>query len=109
MWDFSWLERRWPGAGYEDWDKVLDELSVRGYNAVRIDAYPHLIAEDPMKEWTLFPVWDQQARGSPDINKVRVQPALNLLIAKCKKRNVKVGLSTWYREDTDNTRMYYLS
>lgn len=20
MWDFSWLERRWPGAGYEDWD-----------------------------------------------------------------------------------------
>ena len=18
MWDFSWLERRWPGAGYED-------------------------------------------------------------------------------------------
>jgi hypothetical protein len=19
MWDFSWLERRWPGAGYEDW------------------------------------------------------------------------------------------
>jgi hypothetical protein len=23
MWDFSWLERRWPGAGYEDWDKAL--------------------------------------------------------------------------------------
>ena len=19
MWDFSWIERRWPGAGYEDW------------------------------------------------------------------------------------------
>ena len=26
MWDFSWLERRWPGAGYEEWDRVLDEL-----------------------------------------------------------------------------------
>jgi len=48
MWDFSWLERRWPGAGYEDWDKVLDELAERGYNAVRIDAYPHLIAENPI-------------------------------------------------------------
>jgi hypothetical protein len=24
MWDFSWIERRWPGAGYEDWDDVLD-------------------------------------------------------------------------------------
>lgn len=20
MWEFSWIERRWPGAGYEDWD-----------------------------------------------------------------------------------------
>lgn len=44
MWDFSWLERRWPGAGYENWDLALDELCERGYNAVRIDAYPHLLA-----------------------------------------------------------------
>ena len=34
MWDFSWLERRWPGAGYEDWDQALDELKARGYDAV---------------------------------------------------------------------------
>ena len=27
MWDFSWIERRWPGAGYESWDKALDELA----------------------------------------------------------------------------------
>lgn len=47
MWDFSWLERRWPGAGYEDWDKALSELVERGYNAVRIDAFPHLLAEGP--------------------------------------------------------------
>ena len=44
MWDFSWLERRWPGAGYEDWNVALDELAARGYDAVRIDAYPHLVA-----------------------------------------------------------------
>ena len=62
-----------------------------------------------MKEWTLLPVWDQQAWGSPDINKVCVQPALNLFIAKCKERSIKVGLSTWYREDTDNTRMSIIS
>lgn len=49
MWDFSWLERRWPGGSYEDWDKVLDELVDRGYNAVRIDAYPHLLAADAKK------------------------------------------------------------
>ena len=44
MWDFSWLERRWPGAGYEDWDAALDGLAERGYDAVRIDAYPHLVS-----------------------------------------------------------------
>ena len=77
MWDFSWLERRWPGAGYEDWDKILDELLIRGYNAIRIDAYPHLIAENPTKEWMLKEVWNQQVWGSPDLNVVQVQPNLN--------------------------------
>ncbi len=51
MWDFSWLERRWPGAGFEDWDLALDELTERGYNAVRIEAYPHLVGVNPTKEW----------------------------------------------------------
>lgn len=105
MWDFSWLERRWPGAGYENWDKVLDELIERGYNAVRIDAFPHLIGADPFKEWTLIPVWDQNDWGSPGKNKVIVQPSLNSFISKCKDRRVKVGLSSWYREDADNVRM----
>lgn len=105
MWDFSWLERRWPGAGYEDWDLVLDELVVRGYNAVRIDAYPHLVAEDPYREFTLLPIWNTQEWGSPDVNKVTVQPSLNQFIAKCKKRHIKVGLSSWYRQDVDKVLM----
>ncbi|MFP5041113.1 cellulase-like family protein [Parasediminibacterium sp. JCM 36343] len=105
MWEFSWLERRWPGGSYEDWDKALDELVLRGYNAVRIDAYPHLIAVDATKEWTLLPVWDIYDWGAPATIKVQVQPSLTQFIAKCKKRNIKVGLSTWYREDVDNTRL----
>lgn len=105
MWDFSWLERRWDGGSYEDWDKALDELTERGYNAVRIDAYPHLIGEDPTKEWTLLPVWDQYDWGSPAIIKVQIQPSLTDFIAKCKKRKIKVGLSTWYRQDEHNVRM----
>ncbi|MGC9341734.1 MAG: cellulase-like family protein, partial [Bacteroidales bacterium] len=105
MWDFSWLERRWPGAGYENWDKALDELVERGYNAVRIDAYPHLVATDPEKVWTLLPHWTVQDWGSPAINKVQVQPSLNEFIAKCHDRKIKVGLSTWYRKDVDDIRM----
>lgn len=100
MWDFSWLERRWPGAGFEDWDKALDELVDRGYNAVRIEAYPHLISAGAEKEWTLNEVWSQQMWGSPDLNRVQVQPNLNRFIRKCKKRDIRVGLSSWYRQDT---------
>src|ERR1019366_1547854 len=54
MWEFSWIERRWDGAGYEDWDRALDELVERGYNAVRIDPFPHLLASYPHKTWTLL-------------------------------------------------------
>lgn len=105
MWDFSWLERRWPGAGYEDWNLALDELVERGYNAVRIDAYPHLIHASPQKKYLLKPVWNQQVWGSPHEIEIQVQPFLNEFISKCKDRGIKVGLSTWFREDTGNTRM----
>ncbi|MES3025755.1 MAG: cellulase-like family protein [Pseudomonadota bacterium] len=105
MWDFSWLERRWPGAGYEDWDVALDGLVERGYNAVRIDAYPHLVAKAPHKEWTLLPQWNTQDWGSPDINRVTILPALTEFIGKCHRRGIRVGLSSWYREDADKTRM----
>lgn len=105
MWDFSWLERRWPGAGYEDWDEALDGLKARGYDAVRIDAYPHLVAADPEREWELLPCWNQQDWGSPALNRVRVQPALNQFIKACGARGLLVGLSTWFRQDRDDTRM----
>ncbi|GAB4235498.1 MAG: hypothetical protein Kow00109_08800 [Acidobacteriota bacterium] len=101
MWDFSWLERRWPGAGYEDWDTAVGELVERGYNAVRIDAFPYLLAADPEREWTLDPHWDNQAWGSPAVNRVRVQPNLNRFLETCARYGVRVALSTWWREDQD--------
>jgi hypothetical protein len=105
MWDFSWLERRWDGAGYEDWDKALLELKERGYDAVRIDAYPHLLAADPDKEWLLIPVWNQQVWGSPAYNKVVVRENFKLFLETCKRHDIKVGLSTWFRVDEDKTLM----
>ncbi|MDX2431905.1 MAG: cellulase-like family protein, partial [Bacteroides sp.] len=109
MWDFSWVERRWPGAGYEDWDLALDELVERGYNAVRIDAFPHFVANRPESERTLIPVWNQEDWGSPSLNKITILPELTGFIAKCKDRNIKVGLSSWFREDAENIRMKILT
>jgi len=105
MWEFSWIERRWDGAGFEDWDRALDELLERGYNAVRIDPFPHLLATDAHKTWTLLPEWNTQMWGSPDVNRIVLLPALFDFIGKCRARGIMVGLSTWYRQDEDNTRM----
>jgi hypothetical protein len=105
MWDFSWVERRWPGAGYEDWDLALDELVERGYNAVRIDAFPHFVANDPETQRTLIPVWNQEDWGSPAKNRISILPDLIGFIPKCKERNIKVGLSSWFREDENQLRM----
>jgi hypothetical protein len=105
MWEFSWIERRWPGAGYEDWDRALDELVERGYNAVRIDPFPHLLAADPHKQWLLWPEWSVQDWGSPDVNRIVLLPALFEFLGKCRERGVMAGLSTWYRRDDADTRM----
>jgi hypothetical protein len=105
MWEFSWIERRWDGAGFEDWDRALDELLERGYDAVRIDPFPHLLSANPHKTWTLLPQWNTQIWGSPDVNRIVLLPALFQFIGKCHDRGIMVGLSTWYRQDEDNTRM----
>lgn len=105
MWDFSWLERRWPGAGYEDWDRALDELVERGYDAVRIDAYPHLVAADPTREWEILPAWNTQMWGSPARVRVRVLPALIEFITKCAARGLRVALSSWFQDDTTHQRL----
>lgn len=105
MWDFSWLERRWPGAGYEDWDRVLDELLERGYDAVRIDPYPHLVAAGADRQWELLPVWTQNTWGAQSVVQVRVVPALLEFIGKAQERGVRVALSTWFRRDRDDVRM----
>lgn len=105
MWDFSWAERRWPGAGYEDWDRALGELAERGYNAVRIDAYPHLLSAGPGKEWELLPCWDQMNWGAQSLIRLTLMPALIDFIAKAKHYGIKVALSTWYRQDRDDLRM----
>lgn len=103
MWDFSWLERRWPGAGYEDPARALDELVERGYDAVRIDAYPHLVSADPYRAWTLSPQWNQQVWGAPALTTVTVLPSLLEFIAAARERGVRVALSSWYRRDVEST------
>lgn len=104
MWDFSWVERRWPGAGYEDWDLALDELVERGYDAVRIDAFPHLLAAEPERVWKVLPTWSVHDWGAPVSVSVKVWPELPDFIRRCAARGVKVALSSWFKDDSSGQR-----
>lgn len=105
MWEFSWLVRRSGAeAEYADWDRVLDELALRGYNCIRLDAFPHLIARGPVgdlvERFTVLPqtplfFWGNHAP-------VEVEPRRSLIefLTKVRDRGMKVGLSTWFNDDS---------
>lgn len=106
MWDSSWLRRRYVGGGFENFDTALDELIERGYNAVRIDAFPHMIANAPdgtNSERFLDPTGVNHQKygfaqwGSPWT--VYVYPRRDIVdfLKKCEERGVYVILSTWLK------------
>jgi len=73
-----------PGAG---------RTGRAGYDAVRIDAYPHLVSRDPDQTWTLPPAFEASDWGAPDTCEVTVGPALTEFVGKCAERDVAVALS----------------
>ncbi len=110
MWDSSWLRRRYKGGGFEDWDMALDELVERGYNAVRIDVFPHLIAKAP--DGTLVDVFKDPPGTFPHFlgmaqwgneYTIYINPRKSVVefIRKCQEHDVFVGLSTWFRPTDD--------
>ena len=102
MWDFSWLLRRHPHGGFENYDRALDELAERGYNAVRIDVFPHLIGlagRGGVPERFTFGGrgGGRHALWGNDVE-VTVDPRAALLefIPKCRQRGIYVQASTWF-------------
>jgi len=101
MWDYSWLLRHHKFGDFEDWDTVLDGLVERGYNAIRIDCFPHLIAADNegntqeeylhVREKYKPAYWGNQFT-------MRSKPRAGLIefMKKCKERGIYIGLSTWF-------------
>jgi hypothetical protein len=101
MWDFSWLLRHHPAGEFEDWDAALDGLVERGYNAIRIDVFPHLIATRPdgsIQDEYYFPKgdWKPAMWGNKFSVRVRPREAVIDFLKKCRERGVRVGFSTWF-------------
>jgi hypothetical protein len=102
MWDFSWLLRRsGPQAEYADVDRVLNELADRGYDVVRIDAFPHWIAADNA-EIVAEPQPAGFMWGNHSPVTVRPREALLEFLEGLRRRGIQAGLSTWFTPDTLN-------
>ena len=104
MWDFSWLLRRSGAqAEYADVDRVLDELAERGYQSVRIDAFPHWIAADvDGGVATSIDALPQDARfmwGNHQPVTVQPLPALREFLTGLRRRGLRAALSTWLTAD----------
>ena len=44
MWDWSWLSHRVPGGAFQDWSATLRQARDRGFNTIRFDPLPDLVA-----------------------------------------------------------------
>lgn len=101
MWDFSWILRHHRAGEFEDWDQALDGLAERGYNAIRIDVMPHLVAPDlegRVVDECYFPrdSWAPALWGNDYSVRVRPREALLEFLPKCHRRGFHVGLATWF-------------
>lgn len=98
MWDFSYLFMHYPGGAYEDFGKVLDELKDRGFNTVRIDAFPLSIADlkEQNKKTGLLAAspYDNWGQRDRDVEHDYAGELVEF-VAAAQARKLKVILSTW--------------
>lgn len=113
MWDFSWILRHHRYGEFENWDKVLQELAIRGYDAIRIDAMPQFVAGDSSgnieNEFrSVKDGWKPSVWGNDYTMSFRPREALLEFLPECKKYGIKVGLATWFMRHGTERRNIFL-
>lgn len=109
MWDFSWILRHHRYGEFGNWDKVLEGLAERGYNAVRIDAMPQFVAADTSgnrdNEFrSVKNGWQPSLWGNDFTMSFRPRETLLEFLPKCSKYGIKVGLATWFMQHGTSRR-----
>jgi hypothetical protein len=112
MWDYSWILRHHRYGEFENWDKVLEELADRGYNAIRIDAMPQFVAagthgKTEVEFRSVKNDWTPSLWGNDFTMSFRPREALLEFLPKCKTYGIKVGLASWFlRHGTDRRDIF---
>lgn len=103
-WDHAWLTRNDARQGpYRQLPVCLDGLVERGYNAVRIDAFPHLVAA--RADGIVVERFEVQP---PERAPVQVQPrrALIELARQARQRGLRLWLSSRFLPDSQARRSF---
>ncbi len=97
MWDYSWLNGHYEGGPFADYDKVMDELLERGFNTVRIEAFPWIVGRLERPEETVTILGQPLANWGPCDRDRPHAVALELaeFMQVAKRKGLYVILSTW--------------
>jgi len=98
MWDTAYMIRRNESDPFKNWEKALDDLKERGFNTIRIDAFPGIIDPDfPDMQYT-WPKLNQPNIPWMWFNKYTCKPARDLIefISLTRKKGLNLTLSSWW-------------
>ncbi len=100
MWDFSWLTQHYPGGAFADFNRAADELLERGFNTVRIDAFPLVIGALRSEDETITIPGDPLANwGMSDRDREHaIARELVEFMGAMKRQGLSVILSSWGRD-----------
>ncbi len=101
MWDFSWILRHHRYGEFENWNKMLNELAERGYNAIRLDVMPQYIAADTDGKITeefrsVKKDWSPAKWGNDYTMSFRPREALLEFLPLCNNYGFRIALSSWF-------------
>jgi len=102
MWDYSWLKCGHPGGAFHDLPRRVAEAAERGYNTLRIDAFPHFYVE-PSHHFAAqgisrrFRTWGDVLL--PQGYEVNVRRQVVALADLCRKHHIQLALDTWMSFD----------
>jgi hypothetical protein len=102
MWDYSWLKCGHPGGAFHDLPRRVAEAAERGYNTLRIDAFPHFYVEprhhfDSQGMSRRFRTWGDVLL--PQGYGVDVRRQVVALADLCRKHQIRLALDTWMSFD----------
>ncbi len=113
-WDYSWLTRReGRHSEYRNLDRVFEELAARGYNCLRLDPCPHLVAAGPngmvAERFEVLPEGRDLRRGVRGPVQTYPRRVLADLLRKARQYDIRLWLASWYVPDTQARRSFVRS